>query len=95
MRKMLFVVSILSLSSLGFGAQAATCGEMFTKAEKMVAEKATASVDKKIKAYQMAIGSYTMCENAMAMSSGDKKTAMMKDAERSFEQVYSFARDIE
>ena len=57
MNKTLFFVSIIALSSLGFAAQAATCGEMFNKAEKMLMEKSTASVDKKVKGYQMAIDS--------------------------------------
>lgn len=90
MKKTLFFVSILALSSLGFAAQAATCGEMFNKTEKMLMEKPAASADKKVKAYRMAIDSYAKCTQAAAMPSGEKKTMMMKDAEHSFEQVYSF-----
>lgn len=95
MQKKLFIVSVLALSFAGFAAQAATCDEMFNKAEKMVVEKASASVGKKVKAYRMAIDSYTKCETAMAMPAGEKKTAMMKDAERAFDEAFSFARDIE
>ena len=95
MRKTLFLVTVIALSSVGLAAQAATCGEMFTKAEKMLMEKTTASVDKKVKGYQMAIGAYTMCQEATAMAAGTKKTAMMKDAERSFEQAFTYAGDLE
>ena len=95
MNKTLFLVSVIALSSLGFAAQAATCGEMFSKAEKMLMEKSTASADKKVKGYQMAIDSYAMCTQAAAMPSGEKKTAMMKEAEHAFGQVYSFADGIE
>jgi len=48
-------------------------------------------VDKKVKGYQMAVDSYGMCTQAAAMPDGAKKTAMMKDAEDSFEKVFSFA----
>jgi len=68
---------------------------MFNKAEKMVGEKASASVGKKVKAHRMAIDGYTKCETAMAMPAGAKKTAMMKGAEHAFEEAFSFARDIE
>lgn len=95
MQKTLFTLSVLALSSLGVSAQAATCGEMFIKAEKMVMEKPATAVAKKVKAYKMAVDSYTMCESAMAMQDGDKKTMMMKDAEKEFDRTYSFARDIE
>ena len=91
MKKTLLFASVIALSSLGFAAQAATCGEMFNKAEKMLMEKSTASVDKKVKGYQMAVDSYGMCTQAAAMPDGAKKTAMMKDAEDSFEKVFSFA----
>lgn len=95
MRKTLFFVSVIALSSLGFAAQAASCGEMFIKAEKMLMAKTPASVDKKVKAYQMAIDSYAMCEQAATMPSGEKKSMMMKDAEHAFDRVYSLANDIE
>ena len=95
MHKSLLVLSVLVLSSVGVAAQAATCGEMFTKAEKMVTAKATAAVDKKVKAYRMAIASYDMCEKAMAMPAGAEKTAMMKDAEREFDKTYHYADGIE
>jgi len=94
MKKTLFFVSAIALSSFGFAAQAATCGEMFTKAEKMAMEKTSSAVDQKVKAYQMAIDSYTMCTKAMAMADGSKKTMMMKDAEHSFEDVYSFLQKL-
>jgi len=53
MKKTLFFVSAIALSSFGVAAQAATCAEMFSKAEKMAMGKTAASIDGKVKAYQM------------------------------------------
>ena len=92
MKKTLFFVSAIALSSFGVAAQAATCAEMFSKAEKMAMEKTAASIDGKVKAYQMAIDSYGMCTKATAMAAGTEKTAMMKDAEQSFDEVYTFLK---
>jgi azurin len=81
----------IALSSIAVPANAATsCAAMFTKAEKMFAEKGSLDVSKKVKGYQMAIDGYQTCSKALAMSNGAARDTMMKKAEGEFDEVYNF-----
>jgi hypothetical protein len=85
--------SMLALAPLP--AAAASCQDMFNKAEQMVGQKQNLAADKKAKAYKMAIDSYAMCAQAAAMSDAGQRAAMMKNAEREFDNTYAFIRDVE
>lgn len=74
-------------------AAAATCQEMFSKAEQMVGGRG--NVDNRVTVYKMAIDSYSMCQKAAAMADGNERMAMMKNAEQEFEKTYSFIRRVE
>ena len=92
----LVVAAGLALSSIAVPANAASsCASMFTKAEKMVSEKGTVDVAKKVKGYQIAIDGYQTCSKALAMANGAERDTMMKKAEGEFEAAYSFIRSAE
>lgn len=92
----LLVASGLVLSTLAGPANAASsCTSMFTKAEKMVAEKGNIDVAKKVKGYQMAIDGFQTCSKALAMANGAERDTMMKKAETEFEAAYSYIRNVE
>jgi len=79
------------LSSIAVPANAASsCAAMFTKAEKMFADKGGIDVAKKVKGYQMAIDGYQTCSKALAMANGAERDTMMKKAETEFDEVYQF-----
>jgi hypothetical protein len=87
------VASVLALAPLP--AAAASCQEMYDKAEQMVGLKKNLGADKKMKAYKMAADSYSKCSQAVAMTDGGQRAAMMKSAEQEFEKTYDFIRDVE
>jgi len=93
----LVIASGLALAAIAAPANAATsnCASMFTKAEKMVAEKGSVDVSKKVKGYQMAIDGYQTCSKALAMANGAERNTMMKKAENEFEAAYSYIRSVE
>jgi hypothetical protein len=74
-------------------AAAATCQEMFSKAEQMVGGRG--NVDNRVTVYSMAVNSYNMCMKATSMADGNERMAMMKNAEQEFEKTYSFIRRVE
>jgi hypothetical protein len=74
-------------------AAAATCQEMFSKAEQMVGGRG--NVDNRVTVYKMAVDSYSKCQKATTMADGNERVAMMKDAERDFEKTYDFIRRVE
>ena len=92
-----FVIAAgLALSAVTLPANAASsCANMFVKAEKMVSEKGSLDVAKKVKGYQMAIDGFQTCSKAVAMANGAERDTMMKKAEGQFESAYSYIRDIE
>ena len=87
------VLSVLALAPLP--AAAASCQDMFNKAEQMVGLKKNLGADKKAKAYKMAADSYATCTQAVAMTDGGQRTAMMKKAEQEFEKTYGYINDVE
>jgi hypothetical protein len=87
------VGSAVALTALP--AAAATCDEMFNKAEHMVSLKTNLGVDRKMNAYKLAMDSYTTCSNASAMTDGSQRMAMMKDAEKKFAKTYSYILSVE
>jgi len=81
----------IALSSIAVPANAASsCASMFTKAEKMAADKGSQDVDKKVKGYQMAIDGYRTCSKALAMANGAERDTMMKKAESEFTAAFDF-----
>ncbi|MDH3702428.1 MAG: hypothetical protein OEU46_14040 [Alphaproteobacteria bacterium] len=94
MRKLLTLASIVFALTVG-PASAASCADMFTKAEQMVAQKTSLSTEKRVAAFQMAIGGYNMCTKGLAMADGTERTAMLKDAEREFKKAYRYIDEIE
>lgn len=92
-----FVIATgIALSAASLPANAASsCAAMFSKAEKMVVDKSSIDVAKKIKGYQMAIDGYQTCSKALAMANGAERDTMMKKAEGQFEAAFSYIRDVE
>lgn len=94
MRKSLTLAGIILALTVG-PATAANCADMFTKAEQMVAQKTSLSAEKRVAAFQMAIGGYNMCTKGLAMADGTERSAMLKDAEREFKKAYRYIDEIE
>jgi hypothetical protein len=84
----------VAMSSLATPAAAATgCDSKFGKAEAMAAQKT--DVAKKVKGYQMALTGYQTCTKAIAMADGAARDSMMKQADKAFEESYSYFDSIE
>jgi len=87
------VGSVVALAALP--AAAATCDEMFNKAEHMVSLKTNLGVDRKMTAYKLAMDSYSKCSQAAAMTDSGQRMAMMKNAEKEFEKTYDYIHSVE